>query len=786
MEDLFPELNYLQSRAPAAAPAPATRPAARLPAPAAAAPVPDNGGTVLPEVVATQEPAPEAAPRDLFPELQMSSGPGVPTRLTVRPQSTTPPPEEPFVGPVDTDIGVPASFGIGAVNGASMNFGDEAIGFANAAIKNAGVMNAATRLAYEYFTGDREGPATKSYEEMRDKWREWSKAGERQHGTATLLGNVAGGVAVPLPGGALASSAPMLARAANAARQGAIVGGLSGVGEGENLDERAAKGAAGTTLGAVGGALLTPVIAGARKVGGWVWDHASGLYRAIRNPEEQALRIGTKAIQRGQERLGPYTVPIDDVPEIVSRGQPVMNIDLMGKEGRDLARWARNTPGGGEEVEIMRKALKDRYLGQGAREYDLLDSLTQERNNVSFQRIIEGARSENNPLYRTTYNDSRALLNARDAANTAAKRAGRTIPPQDMWQNTFMTRRLKELATAPDIKEAMGAVPRKEGNRTIIEGFREPRKTPFAFDEEGKLIRNGDEIPNLQAWDQVQRALHAKEIAARMSGDRDSARQSRLLREQLNDALDQIVPSFREARGAAWRNFNAENAYEAGANYTNAGSRPLRDRQLMERQIANMSQQDREMFRFGYAEDVLNKVRETSKTQNVPVRVFPSEGAEQRSRQVLGPEVSGRLEAFALVESIFERARLATEGGSNTTEQLLYAGLGGAGLYGAFIGLDPGAVVAGVGAAGGRQVHRIANARLAENLAKFLHSSDPNEYARGIALLAKNKPMLDNLQNWADKLFARGAGQRGTGAVGPSVTGRARSDEEQTVPGPQQ
>ncbi len=139
------------------------------------------------------------------------------------------------------------SFGRGALQGASFGFSDEITG---------GIESAFT---------------DKTYQQARDEAREANRLAEEANPLTYLGGNLVGAVAVPVPGGAIASgglrAATTLGRTARLAGVGAVAGGLGAAGSSEadltdlennprNLDEFQSD----VTAGAAGGAVMGPLV----------------------------------------------------------------------------------------------------------------------------------------------------------------------------------------------------------------------------------------------------------------------------------------------------------------------------------------------------------------------------------------------------------------------------------------------------------------------------------------------------------------------------------------------
>jgi hypothetical protein len=699
-------------------------------------------------------------------------------------------------GPPQEPMGALPALGVGAVQGATVNFGDEALGALAAgtaglppggeAVTRAVAQAMPTlglplqagaglaRMIYENLAGQTsgeqpKGPATSAYEQARDRWRATVERAQTQRPYSYGGGNVFGSVMLPVGVAAAPVRAALAAggvireglrrlgtRMVRGATTGAAVGGVSGVGEGEDLTDRAVKGATGTVAGGVIGAVApvaTDVVAIPARA---AWRTIANASRGLRSPVAESERRIAGAVEGAQEREAvrraagaePNTLTPQEFAEAQARGQPVAVIDIAGRGGKRMAKSVRNTPGAEEGTEALEGLVEGRFRSQAERTARFIDGLTSGRNVTTFDRLMERARSANAPAYRRAYNEADALVRqSRDA---------------------FWTPELRRLSSSPDINEAMAGVGRKEGNRTIIEGFQSPRRNPFVQrpDSPRMGIREFDtgstRVPDLHVWDSVQRVLRGKQGEAVRAGNSERARELTLLRERLNTELDRIVPAFRDARGTAFHGFRAEDAYEAGMNYVTRIANP-RESEALSRTIARMGQTDRLLFMHGFATSLIGRVREARDGVDVVNRIYESPAARERVVEALGAQRAREMEAFLRVETVMNQSRRAVTGNSSTAEQLLASGAAGSLAYGAATGnWDITTLMAGAGAAGGRRIAQRSGAQMADRIGEMLASNNPNVYRAGIALLSRSDDALNNLR--------RGMAALGSKAAPPQIT----------------
>src|SRR6185295_15278164 len=286
------------------------------------------------------------------------------------------------------EMGTTKALGVGAVNGATANFADEFYGLLRAGggglpdVATMGVNPAGTaakgmvglaRLGYEHLTGQA-GEATKAYEEARVAWRRQTAQAEEDHPVANIVGNVAGGAA--LPGLAAARGAPLAIRAVRGSITGAGVGGVSGVGAGEDLGDRATQGAAGAVIGGAAGAAAVPLGELLTRGAGAATNYVRQLYRGITSPAQEAERRVAQTVIDAQARGGQDVVPIQNMRALQAEGQPVTVLDVAGQGGRNMARSVRNTPGADEGTQALQGMVQDRFRGQAERTAAWLDRHT--------------------------------------------------------------------------------------------------------------------------------------------------------------------------------------------------------------------------------------------------------------------------------------------------------------------------------------------------------------------------------------------------------------------------
>lgn len=692
---------------------------------------------------------------DQFDVRQDASGLPPPTaRITVRPQGA-----ETASAPVD-NTGFLRAGAVGLAQGATANFADEIGGVANAVTQTqninpaggltgigANITFAMGQLALEAIKGER-GPATQAYEAARDKLRAEGKQAKQDHPNVMLGGEIAGAFVNPLARVA-AGGVNLAQRMGRGAVAGGLFGAASGAGEGESLPDRASRALSGGAIGAGVGAIAPPIIGGIARGVGAVAAPAVSAVRGLFSRDAEAARRVSDALRR-DAAIDPNAVRRLSPAEFTNariEGQPVANLDRGGEATRGLARSAANTSPEGRAV--LNQTINDRFEGQSGRITNWLRGAFHYPNADAQQQAIEQtARAANRGAYGRAYRDG----------------------DRQIWSPT-----LERLTSSPDVVAAMREAATKGKSRAVVEGY--GGFNPGVTVDNGGIVtfRRGPTgqpvYPNLQFWDYTKRALDDAANAARRAGRNDEAGTLGSLARNLRAELDNVVPSYGQARAGAAHFFGAQNAMEAGQNYVRQEFATPATR----RALAAMSPTERQLFQDGFVSRYIEILERTGDRRNILNQISANPAAREKLNVALGPQRAAELEARLRVEGIMDLARSAVQGNSTTARQLAELGLaGGVGGYGVYT-LDPTAltVAALIGA------RRGIDTRVARRVAEMLASNDPTILQRGIQLVARNQNFMNNLRAF-DQRLGSVAGQQGTGA-GPAIQGPmpGRAEQEQ-------
>jgi len=683
---------------------------------------------------------------------------GIPSFDQTQPVDAGPPPFE-ATQPVAPDMGGARAALHGAEQGATFGFSDELSGL-NAAGPSAvghipmvgGIARpvvGAARLAKEAVMGG-DQPATQEYEKARDEERTQDELAKSQHPYLHMAGELAGSIPAMavLPGGEVAQGASLATKAVKGAQLGAEYGGLSGLGQGKDIGDRALQSAEGIVSGIVGGAAAPLVGAAGSKAVDSVASPAISAFRGAMNPEAEASRRLAAALQKDQELISSGKAdgmsPADWIAA-KHAGEPITLADLGSSNTQALLRSSANTSPEGRAV--LEKAFNDRFTGQTERVGDEVRGL-----------VAGGANAGKT---------SEELVSAYDKARAPAYKQAYAEGDKEIMSPT-----MERLMGSPMFENAMKSAVTSGKDRAITEGL-------GAFNP-GVTIENGminftkmgpkgvPQYPNLQYWDSVKKELDSIASVAQRSGDKERATVAGNMAKTLRGELDAQVPSYANARGIASQYFGESNALEAGQKLAGKKVDPKQITDVM----AKMKPDERDLFREGYASDWANRViSNISDTRDITKAMFNSPNERARALAVFGPAGMEKMQARMSLETIMDGARKAM-GNSTTARQLIEAGLAGGTLEGYLSGWDPTKMAEGAAgaagarkflgsemASGARKLVGKVDSKTARLVADLLTSDDPNRLAQGMRMAQKNQRISDGLKNIANRVSLAGQQQ---------------------------
>ncbi|MBD3844270.1 hypothetical protein IED13_01070 [Bosea sp. SSUT16] len=670
----------------------------------------------------------------LLDEPASNTGNG-PLVVTVRPNqrpSTTPAPdalpggfklldEPPPQAAPAPEVSMGRSALLGALQGATFNFGDEIASGINAGI--------------DYVTGQAPDGIGAAYDQRLASARQQMQEAEKANPGTFLAGQVGGGIAtIPFT--------PVRAGVAGGLATGAGYGALAGAGGGEGVGNRLIGAGVGAGVGGAVGAAVPAAIGGAQALYGKARDaigSATGTVRGALNADAEATRRVQAALAR-DAAIGAPALDEAGLAAAQAAGQPVRVADIGGETTRALARSAANTSPEGRQA--LQGATGNRFETQGNRAVEFVQRLVGTNGDA-------GATRE-------------ALKSAARAANRSAYGRAYAQGSANVWDDTLAT-----IAQAPAVQAEIRDATRRSANKAAAEGQR-PVSNPFIVGEDGALAMKPGVSPSLQFWDVVKQGLDDQIEKLQRAGGGGEMNDLIALRNALRDHLDEIVPTYAAARKGAAAAFGAEDALEAGGKFVTSSMSNNDAR----RAIAKMSEPERKMFAEGFASSLIEQINRTGDRRNLINQIWGTARARERIEIALGKDKARELEAFVNVESVMDMLRTAVSGNSTTARQLAEIGLAGGGATYSMGSGDPKAMTYGLLLAGLSRGQRAIDARVAQRVAEMLLSTDPSAVQKAARTVAKNKTLLESI---------KGAGDYLTKAIGPAANENVAKPLELTV-----
>lgn len=691
----------------------------------------------------------------------------------------------------------------GARAGATFNLGDELAGARAAApgwvpeavgpIPTKTIAGAGRAAVANMTNLDPEGLA--AYEKARDVERKADKSAEANHpyiyGGAEIAGSIPAMAALPEAG--IAARIPQAAgkvskfagKTLDAMTTAAQYGGLSGAGEGDDLGDRAMKGASGIVSGILGGGIASILGSGAN----WaVQKYGAPVVNTIRgwmNPDGEAARRLASALKIDQDLIqaGKATgMTPQQWAAARQAGEPVTLADLGSANTQALLRSAANTNPEGRA--LMEKVIEDRFLSQNERVAETVRrALPGGSGNArkTADQLVAEYDAARVPLYRKAYQDG-----DKEIISPTIERL--------MGSPTFEAAMKKAITSGKDAAVSM------EGMGAFNPGIRLDPGGAFVYTR--TKPGGGPVYPNLQYWDAVKRQLDDVADTAFNSGAKRQGEVVSNMAKLLRTELDAQVPSYKAARGVAEEFFGERNALEAGRKLAGKKADPEEVKAILRK----MKPDERALFREGYASDLAERVIGNLKdTVNITKGqgMFQSPNERKLAAAIFGPGGMAMLQARMHVERVMDGARQAM-GNSTTARQLIEAGLAGGALAGYASGWDPGSMMAGAtglaGARWGKGAHvglsQVADsakhfigkvdAKTAKRVAELLTSDDPRLLREGYRMAAKSQKIMNGLKRIGDRLALAGqtAGREPTTQGVRMLQGPmgARADDEQQRP----
>lgn len=537
-----------------------------------------------------------------------------------------------------------------------------------------------------------------TWDQALDEVRGSDKAVAEANPGSSLAGNVTGalGLGAGLAKGGLSLSANAIERgaglgrvAAASAGEGALLGGISGFGSGEGVDDRIGQAGQGLFIGGGLGAAVPLAVAG----GGKVAKTVTAPIMARLMPERYSADAIGKALQRSGRTPDQVADIMQGAIEDGQRGYTAM--DAMGHAGQRLASTIARNPH--DERQAFVDFLRNRQAGAG-------------------ERL------------------SNAIAEGFDAFDTAAQRAGRMAADRTSNANRLYGAARRD-AGAVDIGKAISKI--DETLNPGVSGIFNPRDKIANDSIEGALARVRSMITdgrsNLTDFNAVFRAkLDIDDMIERAVGQGAGNRAHYLeqVQQQIDDALADASPSYAKARDAFARASREIDAVDLGK----AASRPSSRADDNIAAFEKMTPREQAAHRVGYADPLISRIESTSLSPTTnKARVLQTPKLEQEFQAFAAPGKSDQLgRRIGREQRMFDTANAAL-GGSKTADNLADAAdmaQYDPSILSAFAtGGVRGAVMHGIGRAASEMSGTPAS--VAQRIARAMMEADP-EVARQI------------------------------------------------------
>lgn len=530
----------------------------------------------------------------------------------------------------------------------------------------AGAGRAAGRFIRNAFTGEglTEGVGD-AYARGRDQSRAAVEYAREQAPVAGTVAEIGGALATGPGKTVMKAGQSVLERILAAVKEGAVFGGAYGTAtaEGDAVD-RVEGGVEGAIAGGVTAGLLPPTL----KVGEIVT-------RPVRTAAKM-LRPTANAESRVVEALSRDNTTPEKVASSLRRAQnagvPQTIADVAGYNVQRTMRQARTVPGAGSEK--INRFLAERQMEQPDR---VLANVQRALGGDDVYKVADDVAATRSRLADKMYSEAFEQAQPVQTAHVLAKIDNEA-----------------EIA-AGKIKSSLEKVKKQIGAKT-----------------------------DLEALHNVKMELDDAIGAAKRAGKNNQARVLMGVKDQLVKAMDRSAPKgtggYKEARNTFSSLSDLTDALGEGQKFLN------RDSRLTAKQLAGMTEGEREMFRLGASEALAQKINAAPDGAGIARRIFGNRETRAKLRAVFPDKQSFRkFEAMMLREAKTTATNQIVRGNSQTADKLAEVVDATASdvMRDLTRGDVPGAVARSAGAA--LNVAQGVTPKTAEKIADILTSTDP-------------------------------------------------------------
>lgn len=224
------------------------------------------------------------------------------------------------------------------------------------------------------------------------------------------------------------------------------------------------------------------------------------------------------------------------------------------------------------------------------------------------------------------------------------------------------------------------------------------------------------------------------------SGDKAAARAYTIMKNELLTEMDRTIPGYAQARKVFAGHAAQQRALEQGREAVTKHPDQIKS------EMAGMTEGEREMYRRGYAQKIIEDVERSPDAGNAARRIFGNTAKRERLRAVLGDEEYNRLAEKLGVEEAMYKSYARANVGSDTAERVASQGdidefaqgeLAGtaAGMAQSYASGTIAPLLHRIGMSGIARLLRGLSTRVRGSIAKLLFSTNPNDVRRAIAMI---------------------------------------------------
>jgi hypothetical protein len=450
----------------------------------------------------------------------------------------------------------------------------------------------------------------------------------------------------------------------------------------------------GGLLGVAGGAL-----------GGGVAGTGRVISRAVRGvvaPQRQAARYLAEKIDDAGRTVSDVS---DEYAAAAATGKPVVLGDVGPQGVKDAAGVAARMPGPGRE--IAKQQIGTRQEGQVARVSEDLNKAAGGKPGSftkTVEELTEQRAAEAKPLYE-----------------------------QAMSKKPLISPKIVEVTNRPSGKSAM------------------QRGLKIAQDEgipESELVVR-DAKGNITGY--TTKALHYMKLglddmieAAKRTGDNSAARALSLLKRELLSEVDRLNPAYAKARQVFAGHSANKGALEAGRQAANPGVHP----DQIKSDLAGLSQGEREFYRRGFMQRIVEQVEGTPDQGNAIRRIFGTTAKRDRLRAILGDEDYAKLaQRFKVEDEMYGTFKRSDVGSETAERQAAQSDLDvfvtgqspqlAQGTLASFVSGTISPLLRAIGMDGIARLLRGLPIRVRAEIAKMLFSDDPKKVRAALQAIAR-------------------------------------------------